>query len=353
MSYLIIDSFSLRVMKSTLPNDLLKSKSQAASHSTTQNRKAATPEFSDKRPEAILQKKMQEVANGSPQVMQLQALQAMANRAAQTSPQNVVQLIQGDNEITNTYSEVRIKKTEEEQDNKKKRKRESKKENTDVDGLDTNEKTLVEKKIKGAGSTSEDGYQVLNLEEGEQQEHWQIMDSVLEWHENGSLCTRNNFRLPVSCIESAEHVIHYKDEEHIPNYKHGKEKNVGLFFGENSKKTKENKLAAKLSSRDLSLVGKKWADYDFKSDPAEVGEGLFVQNTESRSIFHAVAVVGKNKKNGQLIVLERNAGTTTGDNIYLDKKWLVNVYNTESDFKSTLVSDDEDNQWRIGKLKAL
>jgi hypothetical protein len=336
-------------MKSTLPNDLLKSKSQAASHTTTQNMKAATPEFSDKRPEAILQKKMQETANGSAQVMQLQALQAMANRAQQASSKNVVQLIQGDKEITNTYSEVRIKKPEEEQDNKKKRKRDD----TDVDGLKTDEKTLVKKKVKGAGSTSEDGYRVLNLEEGEQQEDWQIMNSVLKWDEEGALCTRNNFNLPVSCIESAEHVIHHKDKEQIPNYKHGKKnKKVGLFFGKDNKETQENKLAAKLSSRDLSLVGKTWVDYDFKSDPAQVGEGLFVQNTESRSLFHAVAVVGKNNKNGQLIVLERNAGTTTGDNMYLDKKWLVNVYNSESAFKGTLESE-KDKHWRIGKLKAL
>jgi hypothetical protein len=333
-------------MKSTSPNDLLKSESQAASHHSTQQLKTAPEKFSDKRPEAIRQKKMQEAANASTQVMQGQALQAMANRAQQASPQNVAQLIKGDREITNTYSEVRV----------------SDRENTDVEGLRTSKKTLVEEEFEGEDvrSTSETGYQVLELEEGEKKTDWLIIDSILEWRDQ-KLCTRNNFSLPVSCIEAAEHVIHHhaKGHDEIPDYNRENKKNVGLFFGkvtkENSKQGKRkrevttNKQAAKLDSRDLSKVGVKWKDYDFASQPARLGEGLFVQSLDDRSVFHAVAVVGK--KGNRIIVLERNAGETSGDNIYLDRKWLVNVYDNESSFKDSLESDG--GRWRIGKLKAL
>ncbi len=334
-------------MKSTTSNDLLASKSQAASHHSTQQMKTDNPEFFDKRPEAIMQKKMQETANASPQVLQGQALQAMANRAQQASPQNVVQLIKGSREITNTYSEVRVDDHE----------------NTDVDGLDTSEKTLVEEEFEGedVGSTSETGYQVLELEKGEKKTDWIIIDSVLKWRKD-KLCTRNTFNLPVSCIESAEHIIHHhaKDDDEIPDYDpENKKKNVGLYFGEVTKEnTKDkkrkrevttNKQVAKLDGRDLSKVGLKWQDYDFASRPVKLGEGLFVQNIDNRSLFHAVAVVGK--KGNRLIVLERNAGSTSGDNIYLDNNWLVNVYDNESSFKDSLESDG--GNWRIGKLRAL
>jgi hypothetical protein len=338
-------------MKSTLPNDLLKSKSQAASHHTTQQQKTAPQNFSDSRPEAILQKKMQEAANASTQVAQLQALQAMADKhTLQASSGAVVQRIKGEDEdeITNTYSEVKI-------DNEKNY-------TTRVDGLKKTEKTLVEGVVKGkmVRTSDEVGYQVLHLEENEQKEDWIIMDSVLEWHDD-TLCTRNNFSLPVSCIESSEHVIHHykKDKNQIPNYDpKNKTKNVGLYFGEideeNTKDKKrkrgtiKNQWVAELDSDDLNVLHKGWTDYDFENNSTKVGEGLFVQNIKTRWLSHAVAVVGK--KGSKLIVLERNAGKTTGDNMYLDKNWLVNVYDDEGAFKKSL---GKNKDWRIGKLKAL
>lgn len=80
-----------------------------------------------------------------------------------------------------------------------------------------------------------------------------------------------------------------------------------------------------------------------------VGEGLFVQNIANGTVFHAVAVVGR-KSDGHLIVLERNAGNTTGNNMYLDTKWVVNVYANEAAFKKSM---GKSNEWRIGKLKVL
>lgn len=350
----MIDSFSSRFMKSTLPNDLLKSKSQAASHPTTQTMKAGPPAFSDRHPGSILQKKMQDAANASSQVMQLQDLQAMADRhTRQASSSAVVQRIKGEDkdEITNTYSEVGVKLSK------------NKTYITRVGKLPTKEKTLVKEKVYRAGTTDETGYKVLKLEEGEKQEDWTIMNSVLTWNEDGTLCTLNNFKLPVSCIESAEHVIYAynKNEDYINDHNSKKKtKKVGLYFGElveegeeHDKKRKrdsfENTLAAKLDNDDLSQIDSALTDFDFESEPAEVGEGLFVQSKKTGSIFHAVAVVGKHTT-GQLIVLERNAGNTSGDNIYLDKNWLVNVYNSEGAFRSSLGKQEE---WRIGKLKVL
>jgi len=338
-------------MNSRIHKPSSKSKSQIAISGTTQKSKASTPGFRDSRPEAILQRKLQDDANTSPQVMQLQAIQAMADSRALRISKSVVQRIKGkeDDKIERTYSEV-------ENGNE---------ENVKVGRFGRKRKTLVEDDIEGARTTTETGYQVLTLEEGEKKKEWEIMESVLKWKGN-TLCTRNNFKLPVSCIESSEHVIHHhhqnkkmkKDPELIPHHDQDEEKSVGLYFGKtklvkipNSKRKKRttvNTYAANVSTDDIDNPGSGWVDYDFKSKPAQVGEGLFVQSKANGTVFHAVAVVGK--KGSKIIVLERNAGNTTGNNIYLDKKWLVNIYANEGDFKKSMGKSDE---WRIGKLKVL
>lgn len=366
-------------MKSLIPKPVSKSKSQVAS-STTQKSKTSTTGFRDSRPEAIQQRKMQEAANTSPQVMQLQAIQAMADsHVLPASSKPVIQRIKGlkKDKVSTTYSEV-------ENENE---------ENVKVGRFGRKRKTLVEDNLEGAGTTTETGYQVLTLEEGEKQDSWEIMTSVLEWN-NNTLCTRNKFNLPVSCIDSSEHVMHHhhenennknkkrkKEEDIIPDYDPEKEielelerkrneknktkqeekdgKKVGLYFGkkkmvkiknsEKKKPTIENTYVANISTEEIGGLESKWTDYDFTNKPAKVGEGLFVQNRAEGSIFHAVAVVGR-KKSGQLIVLERNAGKTTGRNMYIDNKWLVNVYANEGAFKKSM---GENKDWRIGKLKVL
>lgn len=339
------------LMKSLAAKPAPKSKSQAPTANAPQKSKAPTLGFRDSRPEAILQRKLQDAANTSPQVMQLQAMQAMADSRASQIP--VVQRIKGlkDDKIERTYSEVEN----------------GKETNHKVGRFGRKRKTLVEDDIEGAGTTTETGYQVLTLEKGEKKKEWEIMASVLEWDGN-TLCTRNNFKLPVSCIESSEHVIHHhqqnknkkrkKDPELIPHHDQDEEKSVGLYFGKtklvkipNSKRRKRttvNTYVANVSTDDIDNTGSGWVDYDFKSKPAQIGEGLFVQSKTNGTVFHAVAVVGK--KGSKLIVLERNAGNTTGNNMYLDKKWLVNVYANEGAFKDSM---GESKDWRIGKLKVL
>lgn len=215
-------------MKSRIHKPSSKSKSEIAASDTTQKSTASTPGFRDSRPEAILQRKLQADANTSPQVMQLQAIQAMADRhAGQALSAPVVQRIKGlkKDKVSNTYSEV-------ENGNE---------ENVKVGRFGRKRKTLVEDDIEGAGTTTETGYHVLTLEKEEKQKDWEIMGSVLEWNDR-TLCTRNNFKLPVSCIESSEHVIHHhhenkskkmkKEEDLIPDHEQEEEKKVGLYFGE-------------------------------------------------------------------------------------------------------------------------
>jgi hypothetical protein len=60
-----------------------KSQSVANAVSPKQNRKESTFQFVDNRPEAIAQRKLQDMANNSPQVSQLMAFQDMANNSPQ------------------------------------------------------------------------------------------------------------------------------------------------------------------------------------------------------------------------------------------------------------------------------
>lgn len=60
-----------------------KSQSVANEHSQKQGSSESTFQFVDNRPEAVEQRKLQEMANNSPQVMQLKAFQDMANNSPQ------------------------------------------------------------------------------------------------------------------------------------------------------------------------------------------------------------------------------------------------------------------------------
>lgn len=337
-------------MKSISPDDVLKSKSRAAANHSAQTSK--TPVMAPgSRPATVLQNKMQAAADTSSGVMQLHALQAMADKHHMpSSSQAVVQRIGGKDLITNTYSEVGVE-------------RNGKKYVTNVDGFDTTEKKLVRRKLNDAGTTDETGYKVLFLDKDEEQEDWEIMNSVLTWDGN-TLCTTDSFNLPVSCIETSEHVIysHQIDKNKINDHDYAVEtKNVGLYLGEVKKGQKkgdkkreidtiENTLVGNLDD-ELGVIDPTLTDFDFDAEPVIVGEGLFAHRINNSKRFHAVVVVGKNKKTRQLIVLERDAGSTSGDNIHLDTSWLVNVYSNESKFKESL--ETKTVKYRIGKLKAL
>jgi hypothetical protein len=60
-----------------------KSQSISSNHSQIQSGGESTFQFVDKRPEAVAQRKLQEMANNSPQVSQLRAFQEMANNSPQ------------------------------------------------------------------------------------------------------------------------------------------------------------------------------------------------------------------------------------------------------------------------------
>ena len=66
-----------------------KSQSASSEESQEQNRGDSTFQFVNKRPEAVVQRKLQEMANNSPQTSQLRAFQDMANNShAQLSSTN-------------------------------------------------------------------------------------------------------------------------------------------------------------------------------------------------------------------------------------------------------------------------
>jgi hypothetical protein len=73
-----------------------KSQSESNAESQMQNSAESTFQFVDNRPEAIAQRKLQEMANNSPQVSQLRAFQEMANNSSKvkqaSNERSIVQL---------------------------------------------------------------------------------------------------------------------------------------------------------------------------------------------------------------------------------------------------------------------
>jgi hypothetical protein len=219
---------------------------------------------------------------------------------------------------------------------------------------------------KKSKTADEEGYGIFKLEDRETKKDWKINEQVLQWEDDKTLSARKNFKLPVSCIESAEHIIHYANQTKIPNWNPNQtdKKSVELHFSTksqslNRKRThsgsneeNSNEKAFNISKDDLiesenKEALKKYSNYNFKASPLDLNEGLLViKPQEPETTMHAVAVVGINKKTGHFIVVERNAGTTSGDNDYTDNKWLLNIYDSPEKFKDSMGSDG----YIIGKL---
>lgn len=84
-----------------------ENKSQSVSTANPRMEKGGedTGQFADNRPEAVAQRKMQEMANNSPQVSQLIAFQDIANQSTMT-----IQRAEGDSELGNKPNVVQIAK---------------------------------------------------------------------------------------------------------------------------------------------------------------------------------------------------------------------------------------------------
>jgi hypothetical protein len=238
-------------------------------------------------------------------------------------------------------------------------------ENTDVEGLEREQRVLVkldkssyDKLDDDVRTSAEEGYTVLQLEPKEKMSDWVINTKVLAWDKSVStkikLKAIRGFRLPISCIESTEHILHHsKHSDAIPNYVPGTEpddpaKHVNLSFKTRGRKA-TNTVAANVSDEDLADVALGgYQDYDFASVPLELNDGLLaIDPNKGLETMHAVAVVAVSKATGQFVVVERNAGTTTGNNMSADQSWLLNIYDSPAHFKSTL-SDEH----IVGKLEA-
>lgn len=246
-----------------------------------------------------------------------------------------VQRAKGDKRKKNYYEEVDISK------NKKPKLSLEKLKKKDYDLLD-----------EESPSTDEGGYEKINLEKKKKDDisdNWSINANVLKWNNKKSqMEALRTFNLPVSCIESTEHIMHHtKNSKKIPDFKSDNKKSVDLFF-QNEKQ--ENEKALNVSKDKLSnLKDKNFTSFSFDKDPIKLNEGLLVINPEAlENSVHAVVVVGVNSKTGQLIVVERNAGTTSGSIFYVDQNWLLNVYNSPEAFLQSMKND----KMIIGKLVA-
>jgi hypothetical protein len=256
-------------------------------------------------------------------------------------PVSPVQLVKPGNALNNTYKEV------EKNDHS----------NIHVDHLGHDDRDLIYQnptsygKVK-AGKTWETGATVFDLDtvSGEKDTDWLINPHILQWgFSNTKLGAIQGFTLPVSCIESTEHIMHHsKNSKKIPDYPDKSKKSVSLGF--QNAKNSTNEVVADVSSDDVSTIDyKKYTSFDFSKAPLGLNEGMLVIDPGNPTAsLHAVVVVGVNTKTGQVIVVERNAGTTTGDNIYVDKNWLLNAYDSPAAFLSSM----NNKKMIIGKLVA-
>lgn len=199
-----------------------------------------------------------------------------------------------------------------------------------------------------AAVTEESGYVAFELERGEKKSDWNIDDKVMAWQGNVLWAVRE-FQLPISCIESAEHIVWQSGEDDAQDWSEdlADDKSVDVFMGPKGKKRGKSVLAANLGKDDLTKKLPKFGSLNFDIYPLGIGEGIVaIHPDEPETSLHAVAVVAVSNSTGQFIVVERNAGKTSGSTTTLDNKWLLNVYSTPADFRDSMGPG-----YIVGKLK--
>ncbi len=202
--------------------------------------------------------------------------------------------------------------------------------------------------------TQETGYTVYDLASNEDPAKWDINDKVVSKTTDRTggnhIAKSGSFKLPVSCIESAEHLVHYSHlGGDIDDWERdGIDKSVDLSF---SKTRSGNQKTLNISQDTITKTKLRGAkDYDFSAGDLDVGDGLLIVKADKPAeSVHAVAVVAKNSETGQFIVLERNAGMTSGDYDYVDSDWTLNIYDNPAAFKSSMPNSD---QYIMGRLTA-
>jgi hypothetical protein len=191
----------------------------------------------------------------------------------------------------------------------------------------------------------ETGFLQFALQPGEKQDDWDFDAKVLSWNAR-VLVARRDFVLPVSCIEAAEHIVAHSNQPTTPGWGPDKPQPVNLHMSQLVDGATKNGLAANLTD---DLLGEKmplFDSFDFDTSRVTVGEGLVALDPdEPDTSLHAVAVVGARKTDSQIIVVERNAGTTSGSTNTLNSDWLLNVYDSPDAFRLSMGP-----QFLLGKL---
>jgi len=198
-----------------------------------------------------------------------------------------------------------------------------------------------------AAVTEESGYVSFKLEAGEKQAHWDIDDKVMEWS-GKVLSAVRTFDLPVSCIEAAEHIVWQSGEDDAQDWHEdlADDKSVDVLMG-STRKRNTSVVAANVGTDNLTKKLPKHRSLNFDIYPLRVGEGIVaIDPDEPATSLHAVAVVAVNNGTRQFIVVERNAGKTSGSTNTLDSKWLLNVYNSAEAFRASMGPD-----YIVGKLR--
>ncbi len=189
--------------------------------------------------------------------------------------------------------------------------------------------------------TTEVGYEGFNVTDVND---WETMDSVVtKSSADNTICKNSSFKLPVVCSTAAEHIIRHKDKATIPDWDpdEGIASTGVSIYGENNQ---EIQLNFDLGSQEIPQsilsvrVKPAWRKPRAKSNftPSELGlgEGILAFGKSPKGVgdHHAVVVVARNTRTHEIIVVERNAGDTTGSSLYMDEHWVMNKYDGPEGF---------------------
>jgi hypothetical protein len=177
---------------------------------------------------------------------------------------------------------------------------------------------------------TETGYEGFNVDAPSD---WDILDSVVE-KQGKTIVKKGSFKLPVICSTAAEHIIRHRGKSTIPDWNPSEgEVSTGVTVRDDQDKDVAKNFDLGTDELPKSILKKPgvWSNpgtKTFTPSTLNVGEGILAFGASPKGVgdHHAVVVVARNRTNNEIIVVERNAGETTGSTFYMDDRWLMNVY---------------------------
>ncbi len=178
--------------------------------------------------------------------------------------------------------------------------------------------------------TTEEGYEGFNVTDASD---WDVLDSVVE-KQGKTIVKKGGFKLPVICSTASEHIIRHRGKSTIPDWDPTEgcvSTGVTVHDDTDTDIAKDFDLGTDEIPTSILTKTPVWTNpgrKKFTPSSLGLGEGILAYGSKPIGVgdHHAVVVVARNNKTNEIIVVERNAGETTGSTSYSDDRWLLNSY---------------------------